>query len=298
MTAVCAPAEILEQLIDSAAEPVIAAGIDRPDWPVVLANGAFRRLAGDVPFLERPLADVVEPLIGRELAVEVSETVRSGEETTIPVEIRRKEYALVVKPLASDRPGARYYGLYFRRGGGAGGSDQDREIHQALLRAKRRIRDLSREDPVTGLLNEAAFREVLAHDLAVARREQSRLAIVSLPLDDFERYLEVFGRHAADSCLRRVAQAVRRCLRRASDVAGRMDAGDRSHLVVLSHGSDEAGVRQFAERIAAAVRDLGLHHPRSRVSRFVTVTPSVALADAAEQEVDPAAFLDSALSPP
>ena len=296
MTTTSPPAEVLEQLLDAAAEPLLAAGISRPDWPVVLGNDAFRRLAGDAPFLKRPLADVVEPLIGRELAVEVSETVRSGEETTIPVEINRREYALVVKPIAGKPADSRYYGLFFRRGGGAAAPDQDREMHQALLRAKRRIRDLSREDPVTGLLNEAAFREVLAHDLAVARREGSSLALVAFTLDDFERYVEVFGRHAADSCLRRVAQAIRRCLRRASDVAARIDGRDGAYLVVLSHGSDEAGVHGFAERIAGAVRELGLHHPRSRAGRFVTVSPAVALAEAGK-DLEPDTFLERVVAP-
>ena len=140
-------------------------------------------------------------------------------------------------------------------------------MQQALLKAKRRIRDLSRDDPVTGLLNERSFREVLAHDWAVAAREHASLALVAFELDDFPAYLEVFGRHAADSCQRRVAQAIRRCLRRASDVAARVNSTGTDCLVVLSHSSDESAVNEFAAKISAAVRELGLHHPRSRKSR-------------------------------
>ena len=51
--------------------------------------------------------------------------------------------------------------------------------------------------------------------------------------------VEVFGRHAADSCLRRAGSAIRRCLRRASDVVGRIDG---ARFVVLSHSSDQDGV--------------------------------------------------------
>ena len=92
-------------------------------------------------------------------------------------------------------------------------------------------------------------------------------------------HLEVFGRHATDSCLRRVGQAIRRCLRRASDVAARV-SDDK--LVVLSHASEEAGVMDFAGQIATAVRELGLHHPRSSVSGFVTVSFKVCLMRAGE----------------
>lgn len=267
-------------MIDASAEPLLVARVDRPDWPVVLRSAAFAALSGEKPALDRPLADVVEQLIGRELALEVSETVRAGQDNTIPVELGKRDYLLVLKPLATDGESAeKYYALYWRAVAGPAATAADSEMQQALIKARRRVRDLSRDDPVTGLLTGAAFREVLAHDWAVAARERSCLALVSFALDDFDAYLEVFGRHASDSCLRRVAQAIRRCLRRASDVASRITIGDTDLLVVLSHASDEDGVQEFAERIRAAVRELGIHHPRSKVSRFVTVTARAALAD-------------------
>lgn len=264
--------EILQHLLDGSSEPVFVARIDHPDWPVVLHNPAFASIAGATEILEQPLADVVEHLVGRELALEISETVRGGHESSLAVELGNREYLLVLKPITAGRgENVRFYAAYWR---GAAGSPAaaDAEMQQALLKAKRRIRDLSRDDPVTGLLNERSFREVLMHDWAVAGREHATLALVSFTLDDFPAYLQVFGRHASDSCLRRVAQAVRRCLRRASDVAARIDSAQSDCLVVLSHSSDVSGVNEFAARISAAVRELGLHHPRSKKSRFVTVS--------------------------
>lgn len=263
--------DILQQLIEGSAEPLFVARIDHPDWPVVLCNAAFKSITGENPALDSPLADVVENLVGRELALEISETVRGGHETTIAVEISNREFLLVLKPLQAEGDEARYYAAYWR-GTASSTFSANSEMQQALLKAKRRIRDLSRDDPVTGLLNARTFREVLAHDWAVAAREQSSLALVSFTLNDFPAYLEVFGRHAADSCLRRVAQTIRRCLRRASDVAARIDSDGEECLVVLSHSSDESGVNEFASRIAASIRELGLHHPRSKESRFVTVS--------------------------
>lgn len=288
--------DILGQLVAESAEPLLVARVDRPDWPVVLANPAFDSLSGEQSFLDRPLADVIEQLIGRNLALEVSETVRANQENTIPVEFGKRELLLVLKPLSLSGKGTeRFYAAFWRTVAGVAPSTADGEMHQALIRANRRIRDLSRDDTVTGLLTEAAFREVLAHDWAVAARERSRLALVSFSLDDFEAYVEVFGRHASDSCLRRVAQAIRRCLRRASDVAARIATRDGDRLVVLSHASEEAGVQEFAERIATAVRELGMHHPRSRVSRFVTVSSRTAVADAHDEKLTVEKFFDEVL---
>lgn len=282
---------ILEQVIASTAEPLLVARVDQSDWPVVLANPAFADLGGDKGVGE-PFADVVEAIAGRDIAVEASESVRAQQETSFPVESNGREYLLVVKPLSlADEDAARFYAAYWRSGASSGSVQSD-EMHHALLKAKRRIRDLSRDDPVTGLLNDRAFTEVFEHDWAVASREESQLSLVVFMLDDFDAYIEVFGRHAADSCLRRAGQAVKRCLRRASDVVARPGG---ARFVVLSHASDEEGVREFANRISTAIRELGLHHPRSKKSRFVTVSYDVCVADAAGEKQGAREFLDSLL---
>jgi diguanylate cyclase (GGDEF)-like protein len=280
---------ILEQVITASAEPLVVVRVDHPDWPVVLSNAAFNSIGGKDASAQ-PFADVIEQLVGRELALEISETVRSQQETSFPVELGGREYLLALKPLLVDgQADAKFYVAFWRGGTGAvAGSD----MHHALLKAKRRIRDLSRDDPVTGLLNGRAFRDVLMHDWAVAAREKGNLALALFTLDDFDAYVDVFGRHAADSCLRRVGQAIRRCLRRASDVVGRLDG---ARLIVLSHASEEEGVREFATRISAAVRELGLHHPRSTASKFVTVSYRVAFTSTAHEERTAKEFFDELL---
>ena len=282
--------KILEQVIAASAEPLLIVSIDHPDWPVVLSNAAFESIGGE-DVLQKPFADVVEQLVGRDLAVEVSELLRSHDETSFPLELGGREYLLALRPLLLGNESApKFYVAYWRAGAGAVAGS---ETHHELLKAKRRIRDLSRDDPVTGLLNERAFYEVLEHDWAVASREKSPLSLVVFNLDEFAAYTEVFGQHAADSCMRRVGQAVRRCLRRASDVVGRMQG---NQVVVLSHASDATGVREFAGRISTAVRELGLHHPRSSVAKFVTVSYEIGVSTDAQEGMSASAFLDELLS--
>lgn len=284
--------KILEQIIAATAEPLVVMRVDRPDWPVVLTNPAFESLTEDVA-LQRPFADVIEKLAGRDLALEVSETVRAQQETSLPVESNGREYLLVLKPLKI--PGeetAQYYAAYWRADAGSG-SANSLALHHELLKAKRRVRDLSRDDPVTGLLNRQAFADVFAHDWAVAAREKGKLSLAMFRLNEFDEYRDVFGRHSADSCLRRVGQAIRRCLRRASDVAAHLD---EESFIVLSHASDEEGVREFAGKISIAVRELGLHHPRSNSSKFVTVSYFVSVADISAETRDAGEFLKDLLA--
>jgi diguanylate cyclase (GGDEF)-like protein len=282
---------ILEMVVSATTEPIVVVQVDQPDWPVVLANVAFTTIGVD-DAVGSPFADVVEAFAGRELALEVSETVRAGQETSFPVEMGSREYLLNLKPLQlPDEDAARFYAAFWRSGMGSS-SAESADLHHALLKAKRRIRDLSRDDPVTGLLNGRAFRDVFAHDWAVAAREKTRLSVVAFRLNEFDAYVDVFGRHAADSCLRRVGQAIRRCLRRASDVVARPGG---ACFVALSHASDEDGVRDFAARIATAVRELGLHHPRSSTSKFVTVSFDVVVAEASSEKRSAGEFLDDLL---
>lgn len=286
--------KILEQVIDTTSEPLMIVRLDDNDWPVVLANAACTEI-GCGEALRQPFADVIEARLGRELALEISESFRGRQETSFPVETNGVEYLLTLKPLLlpnEDR--ARFYAVFWHGGAGAAGS-LGSDAHHALIKAKRRIRDLTRDDPVTGLLNGRAFREVLEHDWAVAAREKSLLALVVFTLDDFDAYVDVFGRHASDSCMRRVGQTIRRCLKRASDVVAAMDG---ARLVVLSHASNEEGVQEFATRISVAVRDLGMHHPRSTKGRFVTVSGRVSVANAGRKFDTAASFLASVIGGP
>jgi diguanylate cyclase (GGDEF)-like protein len=284
--------QILEQVVAAVAEPVVIVRLDHTDWPVELANAAFASVGND-DAIGRPFAEVIEGLVGRELALEISESLRARQETGFPIETSGKEYLLALKPMSLEGEDSARYCAVFWRSGANSAAVADAETQHALLNAKRTIRDLTRDDPVTGLLNARAFRDVLEHDWAVAAREQSRLSLVLFTLEDFDSYVEVFGRHAADSCLRRVGQAVRRCMRRASDVVARLDD---SRLVVLAHASDEDAVRDFAVTIGTAVRELGMHHPRSRRGRFVTVSQCVTSITAGRGETTAQSFLEGLLA--
>lgn len=288
---------VLEQLIDATAEPLLLACVDQAEWPIVLCNPAFEALADQSELLKQPVTDVIESLHGREAASELSETIRSRQGSSIPLDYAGRSWLLMLKPLDEDGgDGPRYYAVCWRDSATMTSGGDASVAHQALLRARRRIRDLSRDDALTGLLNEAAFRDVLAHDWAVAARDEASVALISFRIQDFAAYLRVFGRHATDSCLRRVAQALRRCLRRASDVAARVTTGEEDRLLVLFHASEEQAVADFANVIAREVRGLGLHHPHSRKDRFVTVAATHALRKASGGPGEAQQFLNELLA--
>ena len=111
--------KMLEQIIAASAEPVMVVRLDRTDWPVVMVNPAFESIASD-DCIKKPFADVIEGLLGRESALEISEALRSHRESSFPVEVGGREYLLGLKPLLmADDEVPRYYAVFWRGGSGS-----------------------------------------------------------------------------------------------------------------------------------------------------------------------------------
>jgi len=187
---------------------------------------------------------------------------RSGE----PVDM-----ALQVSPLFL-RPGQPAYWLITLETETAD-TEGDQTLRTALRDAQLRLRQIDRSDAVTGLANRQAFIEVLQRDWAVASREKRRVSLIVFQVDALDRYRDLYGKHAADSCVRKVAHAISGSLRRTGDVAARI-ADNRFAALVGSGELDQ--VREFATQIVRKVRDLAIHHPRSSSGRYVSVSTSVA----------------------
>ena len=104
----------------------------------------------------------------------------------------------------------------------------------------------ARHDHLTGLPNRAYFMESAAQQLAVARRTQSRLALLFMDLDHFKEVNDSLGHECGDKLLRAVAERISACLRE-SDRLFRM--GGDEFIVLLPGVSDQEGVVLAAQRI-------------------------------------------------
>lgn len=129
-----------------------------------------------------------------------------------------------------------------------------------------------RDDRLTGLYNRAYFDDLYRRDFAVAQREGRRLAVLVLDVDAFTAYNDTFGKAAGDSCLKRVGRAVAGCFRRGSDLIARLDGGT---MVAMVHGMTPEQLLPFANSVLERVREARIHHPKSSVFRYVTVSAGV-----------------------
>jgi two-component system cell cycle response regulator len=132
-----------------------------------------------------------------------------------------------------------------------------------------------RDDRLTGLYTLSYLEELLKRDWSVAHREQRSIAVFAVDIDALDLYNATFGRAAGDSAIRRVAHVVSACLRRSSDVTARIDGGS---LIAFAPGLSIEQALRVGQLMAERVRDLRIHHPRSSVLRYISVSVGVCAA--------------------
>jgi diguanylate cyclase (GGDEF)-like protein len=106
-------------------------------------------------------------------------------------------------------------------------------------------------DALTGLANQALFRDRVGHALERLGRDGSRVAVLFIDLDDFKRVNDSLGHSAGDEMLVTVAARISSCLR-AGDTASRL--GGDEFAVLIDDVRDDGDAVALAERILEALR--------------------------------------------
>ena len=93
-----------------------------------------------------------------------------------------------------------------------------------------RLQHLARYDNLTDLPNRSLFSDLLQQALALAKREQYRLALMFVDLDHFKEVNDTFGHAVGDLLLQEAALRMQAAVR-SSDVAGRI-GGDEFGILL------------------------------------------------------------------
>jgi len=287
--------ELLRRALDAAPIGVVLVDAVDPANPVVYANGAFESLSGF------PAAE----LIGRNLRMlqvgdrdqdarhRLREALERREPCRVLMRNCRKDGTLfwndiTVVPLHDANGALRYYAGYHR------------DASERLKSQPPIAREPSpaapppaapREDRLTGLFTQASFETSLKREWAIALRDRQSIAAFCIDIDDLDAYNATFGRAAGDSAIRRVAHCIAGCLRRASDVVARGDGGS---MQAFAPGVAAEQAMRIAQTMTERVRDLRIHHPRSSVLRYMSVSVGSAAAVPESTEGEPASLLQKA----
>lgn len=127
-------------------------------------------------------------------------------------------------------------------------------------------------DGLTGIFNRRAFDDILAREIKIAAREQTKLTLLMIDVDCFKTYNDRYGHPAGDAALCGVSTAICRSIRRPADIAARYGGEE---FVVLLPGTDEAGGQVIATAIQTSIQQLKISH---ELSPFGALTVSIGIA--------------------
>jgi len=139
-----------------------------------------------------------------------------------------------------------------------------------LAQASRRLETLAAEDFLTGLANRRIFDEALSREFRRASRERTPLALLMIDVDRFKEFNDRHGHPEGDACLRLVARTLEGAIKRPGDLSARYGGEE---FAVLLPNTDEFGAYVVAERVRAAVRELGIENG---VGEIITISAGVA----------------------
>jgi len=258
-------------LLDVAPVGVVLVDAQNPEWPLVYANPGFFAMTGYSQ--DELLGKNLRVLQGEDTDPEARQRLREqlarGESCHVVLRNYRKDGSaflneISIVPLRDATGQITHYAGYH---------------HEAAERPRPEARStqapVTREDRLTGLLSYAYLEELLKRDWALAQREHISIAIFAIDIDALELYNATFGRAAGDSIIRRTAHCISGCLRRASDATARVEGGS---LLAFAPGLNVEQALRLGQTMTERVRDLRIHHPRSSVLRYVSISVGVAAA--------------------
>jgi diguanylate cyclase (GGDEF)-like protein/PAS domain S-box-containing protein len=139
---------------------------------------------------------------------------------------------------------------------------QNELIHQAF------------HDPLTGLANQALFRDRVDHATTRLARHDGQLAVLFIDLDDFKTVNDSLGHSAGDELLRIVSERLTSCLRQ-GDTAARL--GGDEFAVLIDDLEDPEIANVIADRILTTLQE-----PVVLGSKQVSATASIGIAFGAD----------------
>ncbi|MDF1630056.1 MAG: diguanylate cyclase [Alcanivoracaceae bacterium] len=144
---------------------------------------------------------------------------------------------------------------------------------EELAKANAVLQELSDSDGLTGLRNRRYLDNYLDREVTRCFRYQHPLSLILLDIDHFKQFNDRFGHHIGDDCLRMVAEQLRHCVARDSDIVARY--GGEEFCIVLPETEME-GARAVAERIRRRIAETPFRVGRDNIT--VTISAGVTCA--------------------
>jgi two-component system cell cycle response regulator len=270
--------DFYRRLLESSPEGVVLVDAQNPEHPVVYLNPGFEALTGysSADLIGKNLRLLQADDREQDARHRLREALAKGEQCRVLLRNYRKDGTvfwneMTILPMRDADGRVTHYAGHHRDAGERLRIDP-KLSRDSLSGAHQPTSVVIRDDRLTGLFTLPYLEELLKRDWAISQREGRSVAVFAIDIDALDLYNATFGRAAGDSAIRRVAHCVSGCLRRSSDVTARIDGGS---LMAFAPGLLIEQAMRMGQTMAERVRELRIHHPRSAVLRYVSVSVGV-----------------------
>lgn len=146
-------------------------------------------------------------------------------------------------------------------------------LTQQLAQLNKKLSDLSNIDGLTGIANRRSLEAFLEREWRRAVREDRPFSVIMADIDFFKSYNDTYGHQAGDDCLKAVAKALQKQVRRPVDLLARY--GGEEFMAILPD-TKLPGAITIAESMRLAASSLHIPHSGSAIDDHVTITVGVA----------------------
>jgi len=151
--------------------------------------------------------------------------------------------------------------------------------HMDLKLKSDKLEELSMIDSLTNIPNRRFFNETFEKKYREILRDKRSLALIMIDVDFFKLYNDNYGHWQGDECLRKVAQTLRKNLKRPTDTVSRYGGEE---FVVLLKDIDRDGAKKVVQSLIDAVANLKIEHKYSTVAEFVTISAGLSIKESDE----------------
>ena len=132
-------------------------------------------------------------------------------------------------------------------------ADTFSDMASEIMKTTRTLEEQAVRDALTGLLNRRRFDEAFNSEWKRHDRMNATLAIIMADIDNFKIFNDTYGHPEGDLCLRKVATAIEKTLKRPGDILFRY--GGEEFIILLAE-TDANGAGKVAEELRRTIADL------------------------------------------
>lgn len=136
-----------------------------------------------------------------------------------------------------------------------------------IQEANEKLRQLSRTDGLTGLLNRKTWEAELEEEFNRYKRHHHKTSLVLFDIDHFKKVNDNYGHPAGDEVIRQTARILKENLRNI-DIAGRYGGEEFAVLLV---DTDAQGARTVAERLRLAIEAYTAEYEDMRIDYTISL---------------------------